>query len=321
MAGVFCGCGGGLHGNTGIAPNAFTFKNIKGILLVPLVALDGTKNVIEESDFVDGKLPQSFINEKLAHADYSKRWYLIKDFESTPTNERADPITEQVGNGNNRITDLGIRSLVATKQKENESEQRNYERLACLSLGVYQIDRCGTLQGYAKSGATQFKPLPLGQFYTKPLPATESTTAQIQIQYEIKQTVADGDFDIIPSEFVTDTDGYLLDEAESLQNMLVEITSPTTTGFTAKLSVEAGNYVKRLNGTGWATSDFALQNKTTGSPIVITSATETVAGSGEYAFVIPAQTSSDVVVLSGAVSGNVYVKTPYELQETEFTLA
>lgn len=322
MANAFCACGGGgINGNTGITPNALTYKNTKAIILVPLVANDGTENVIQESDFVDGKLPQSFIDGKLNHANYTKRWYLIKNFESTPTNERADPITEQTGNSNNRIVDLGIRSLVATKQLENMSEQRNYERLQCLDLGVFEVDRCGTLLGIAKSGANVFKPAPIGKntFYSRVIRATESTTPQIQIQYEIKQTVSDGDFEIIPDAYITDTEGYLIDEAESLQNVLVDVSNISATGFTANLRLEAGNFNQIIKGIGWQTSDFALVDSS-GASVAITSVTETPANSGDYVFVIPSQTPPETLTLSGAVTGDAYTKEGFELQSTEIPI-
>jgi len=63
-----------------------------------------------------------------------------------------------------------------------------------------------------------------------------------------------------------------------------------------------------------------LYNNTNDAVVVITSATETATGTGVYDFVIPVQTSVDSLTLSGAVTGAVLTKAPFELVATSFDI-
>ena len=319
---IFCGCGAsGANANTGFNSGAQIFKDGRAFLVMNKLADDGSENKITENDFVNGVLPQSFIDEKLYNSDPSKRWYLIKRFDEY-SNVISDPNTEQLGDGNGRITSVGVRVVNATFYKTQESYIRNLEKLSCKDLTVYLVDSCGTLGGEWLEGSTDFNPIPIAKdtFYAKPLEGTQAENPKIMIQFEVDKIYSDSDFDIIPDGAIGSGDDYLIKSAMSLTNMKVDISTITTTGFRATLRAEAGNFNQSIVGNGWVASDFALYNNTNNSIVLITGATETASGTGVYDFVVPSQTSADNLTLSSAVTGAILTKAPFELVSTSFDI-
>lgn len=319
---IFCGCGaGGANANTGTNSGALTYKDTRGLLLMYRVADDGTENKVTESDFVNGVLPQSFVDGKLNHSDPSKRWYLIRGIDDF-TNDIADPNTEQLGDGNARITSLGTRTVNATIYNPQESYTRNLDKLSCRELAYYGVDSCGTLGGEWLEGSTDFSPIPIARdtFYARLMYGNQAQKSKVMIQFENDRIFSDTDFDIIPDGAIGSGNDYLAKSAMSLTNMNVSVATISATGFVATLTAEAGNFNKSIKGNGWGASDFALYNNTSDAVVVITSATETATGTGVYTFVIPSQTSLDNLTLSGAITGTVLTKAPFDLVSTSIDI-
>jgi hypothetical protein len=325
MSNFACACGAsgsGLEANLGVQRGALTFKFTKRFLILNRIATDGTVNEIKATDLVNGNLPASFLEEKLYNSDLSKRWLLTPDIEEY-TDARDSPITEQIGNGTGTIVDLGNRAITGVFKNPQETFLRNLTKLECKDLAFYVIDGCGTIGGEWLEGGTVLSPLPIATktFYAMPMPGTQSTQSKIQIQLELDRTFSDSDFDILPNGAIANGKEYLLRGAQSMQNVKADITAISTTGFTATLTLEAGNFPKAIKGVGWTATDFELFNNTTLSVVPITGATETVVGSsGVYTFVIPAQTASDNLTLSPAILANKFVKAPLQLATTSFDI-
>jgi hypothetical protein len=323
MSNFACACGiSGAESNLGFQSGALTFRFAKRFLIMRKYDKGGNLNNIKSTDLVAGKLPASFLTEKLYNSDPSKRWLLTPELDEV-TDVRDAPITEQTGNSVERIVDLGNRSITANFLTPQEGYLRNLEKLECQDLAFYMIDNCGTIGGEWLEGGTILSPLPIGKdtFYAMPMPGTQSTKSKIQIQFQLDRTFADGDFDILPNGAIADGNEWLLRSGRSLQNVRVAISGISTTGFTAALTIDGGNYNKSIKAVGWTTSNFALYNNTDAGAVVITSATETVVGeSGVYTFVIPSQTALDNLTLSGAIASNVFVKAPFQVVPTSFDI-
>ena len=321
---VFCACGeGGVNGNTGRSSAELVQSQTFGYFLFPAFADDGTENVINANDFQGGKLPATFIQQKINEADESKRWRPILDFKST-TNERADPNTEQPTGGNAQITDLGVRSLMGQIWNTSPKLKKNLVKLACKKLAFIYIDRCGTIWGNVSDSEPEvFRGILIADrtFESRYVAPTEGVVAKIDIMFEVDQIEDDGNLCAIPAGAI---ESNLL-KVNGLLNALVTITSPTTTGFTAKINLEYGGFANIEPVTGLVLADFLVTNLTANAVVVPTSVTESLVNKGSYDFVLPAQTANDVVSLSGAVvSGGAldgsYLKQGFEIVERQATL-
>lgn len=80
--------------------------------------------------------------------------------------------------------------------------------------------------------------------------------------------------------------------------MTAAISGEALTGFVAALTVDFDIFLDASKEVvpGWVLADFALLNKTTNLSVAITSVTESPEGT--YTFVIPSQTSADVLELT-----------------------
>lgn len=316
----FCTCSlVGLNGNTGINDNAKTFGETKAILVMRRKAKDGTPNQITSADLVAGKLPQSFLDEKLHHVDPTKRWYLLK-FE-TVESVRDAPNTSQQGVGVNRILSQGNRPFRGTMYKPQETYHRNLAKLGKCSanLGFMKIDACGSLGGELKEGSTVLKPIPIGQntWYIDSPSGTEAEDPLITVDFQYDRLFQDANFDMIPNESITDESGYLLSEAMGLQNVYVGFTVTSATEATLIFNLESGNFPNSAGVPGIDASDIELSNKTASTTVSLTSLTPT-STDGVYTAVFPSQTAGDVLTPVQTASGtnpNVYAKELLEFQK------
>ena len=87
--------------------------------------------------------------------------------------------------------------------------------------------------------------------------------------------------------------------------------SISTTGFVMATTSDYGDVKTPLVVKGLLLADFSLYNNTAAASVVITSVTESP--DGTYTFVIPAQTSADVMTLTISADG-------FELQDTTITI-
>lgn len=316
--GVFCACAQTqTNGNTGTSNAALQLKRPSCYYFVPTFADDGTKNVILSTDFdANGKLPALFIEEKLNHADPSKRWYPVPNLRTT-TNERADPETQSFDGGQNAvITAEGVRTVNATVIDANAKYKNNLDRLSCkYRLSFFEIDECGSMGGEESANdSTIFEPHPIARknFYTKLVKAQGTDAQTLMLMFEYDQKSEDGKECIIPASAI---DAELCDE-EGLLNLLVGYSAIANAAFTATLKLEYGGFGGNIAQTGLVAADFVLKDLTAGVDIAITSVTESP--DGTYAFVTAAMTAGNTMQLQIADDGTKYTK-PFEIQSKTFT--
>jgi len=318
---VFCACAAdSVNGNTGLSNAALSFGRLDCLYLVPTKADDGTKNTILASDFVNGVLPASYINEKLNHINPSKRWYPVKDLRSV-TNERATPETQTFDGGQNSvITAKGLRTFVGFIPNVGAKYLKNLERIACqFGLSVFEIDECGALAGQVSpTESTVLTPKPIAsRTFNADLKKAQATdSGGIDIQYEYKSSMKDSNECIVPAGAL----GLDLCDQEGLLNLLATISNESTTGFTAALRLEYGGFPTGFPQTGLLPADFTIFNETTQLAVVILTAPEVPAGSGSYDFTFAGQTAADVLTLKQAFTSDKYDKEGFELVEPSITI-
>lgn len=172
------------------------------------------------------------------------------------------------------------------------------EAIACNKVGVYYIDDCGRLVGAASADGLSLYPIAIsdGSFDTRLVKATDATVAKVQISFNVASIESDAALRVAEPE--ADADLLYL---SGLLDVNAAISSESTTGFVAALTLDYGSFAAPLSVKSWVLGDFALYNETDLASVTISSVTESP--SGTYTFVFAAQTSADVLTLTSAKSG------------------
>ncbi len=293
----FCACNGSIL-NTGTPNKQRVVASGVGLIAVRMKADDGTLNQILASDVID----QAYVDAKINEEDDSKRWYPIGNFRNEE-DTRADPITETFSDGGSVITQQGVRTYVGWLINFAPAYVGVLESLKCFDFGLFVIDSCGAITGSISKDKTALRPIRVNQnsFEPRYVKATPTVSAKVQLSFEFSQLEKDKDLRVISEEEAT---ADLLD-IDGLLPLTAFISGEATTGFAAALRVDFDIFLNASKEVvpGWVATDFALFNKSTNLPVVITSVTESPEGT--YTFVIPAQTPADVLELTNVkTSGN-----------------
>jgi hypothetical protein len=267
-----------------------------------LIYLDyrDSSGAINEIDCTD-TLDAAYFTAKLNNTDVAQRWFPTPDLENVE-NVRADNITESVASGKEIFIEEGQRTFVGQMIRQSNKLKNQIETARCRTeLGVFIVDKAGQLIGDASVDGF-LRPIKVDRntWSVTVMPATDTTVQKIQLGFTFSDTVNDGDENIITTN-ETGSDVNLLALAGLLDVEASAATAITTTGFTIDLSFIYGTACTKNPFVGATDSDFTLFNETTVSAIVIGSVTE--GPDGTYVFVIPAQTSADILTLSLSKTG------------------
>lgn len=293
---AFCKKCSGTISNTGTPSKQRIIKEGEKIIVVPLKADDGTANVIVDTDVVD----QAFLDAKINEIDPTKRWYPIGGFKSV-VDERADPTTETFTDGSSAPTVQGVRAFVGWLLDFAPKYIDNLIGFSCQKFGLFIIDECGMPQGSISSDGTQLKPIKVNELSWFPtfVKTTKAAVSKVQLAFEFSQLESDANLRVLNESEVTAD--FL--EAEGLLELNGDVSGESTTGFTIDLTIDFDRDFDPAKVIAWIITDYILFNTTTNLPIVISSVTE--APEGKYTFVIPAQSSSDILRLTNdRTSGN-----------------
>lgn len=293
----FCACNGTLK-NTGTPSKQRVIAAGSSLVAVPMKADDGTANEISNTDTID----QAYIDALINNEDPSKRWYPIGEFQNED-DVRGDALSESFNDGSSVLTQQGVRTYTGWLINYAAAYLDVLESFKCQSFGVYAIDDCGALIGSVSKDGTKLRPIRVNENSWNPtyVKATPTVSAKVQLVFEFAQIEKDKDLRVISEDEIT---ADLLD-IEGLLPVAAAISGEAATGFVAALTVDYDIFLsaEKEKVIGWVDSDFALFNKTTNLAVSITSVTE--APQGTYTFVIPAQTSADVLELTNVkTTGN-----------------
>lgn len=295
MAG--CSCSAGL-GNTG-TPTCFPIATVaKKLILVPTYDSTGALNSIDVTDTLDA----AYLTARINDVDASKRWFPLAGTMENVTSERADSITESAPSGKIAFIKKGVRSFSGEMWSQSPQYVGKLEEARCVDVSAYVIDGDGNIMGTSSKGSDLIYPIKIDKnsLDARLINATDTTVQKVQLTFNWDDTVKDEDIFML-----TDAD-YTFDAlaAKGLLDICVDYSSITTTGFVASLYTIYGSKKTPAVDAGLVIGDFALYNNTSAASVTITSVTESP--NGTYTFVIPAQTSADVMVLTPSKDGRDY---------------
>lgn len=292
-----CGCGGGI-GNIGVPSCVKQAGLLVKDYFHNTYASDGTRNSIKATDFVDGKLPTSFILGKITDPDPSKRWYPTPDKyeEADPT--RTDRTTQESATGTIKILRNGQINRSFQLWEVPHSWSAKLNKATCNEVSTYSIDEEGKMVGEVSSDGSEFYGLLIqkGTLNAESFEATPSTTAYTGVTYQIARESVEGMFLTISAD---DTEPDLRSAKALIEVDLVQ-------GETANTNTEI--YVDAFNCTYGTFGNFhALQGATeitdwkvytsvgTGGVEIVITAIEEIE-KGKYKLTLTADPTTDVYV-------------------------
>lgn len=294
---ALCSCGVSLQ-NTG-TPGCIPIRDVtKQIILVPLVANDGTENYIDPADTLNSAYFTALFNQ----SDDSKRWYPVGPFKNV-TSERADPIKETFEDGSSVFIRQGVRNFSAMILKGGPELLSQLNSNRCSTFGAYIVDASGSITGKIKNGDGYLYPIEIqaASFNGKLVFTTDTTTEKIMLQYEYGVDEKDEDLRTIMATSIT---GINLANVKGLVNAYVTVVSCGQTSLVVKVYNKYGDFISGSPVEGLVVGDFAsstsgtgskIRNTTDGSDVTLSSVTESTSTPGEYTLVYTSQTVSDVL--------------------------
>ena len=179
-------------------------------------------------------------------------------------------------------------------------------------MGVFFIDKSGQLIGkVTRDGFLDPIQVSDQTFSVGLIKTTDTTIQKASVKFRVSQLEDDADLRMLDNA-TADLLG-----AEGLIDVTAETpTNVSTTGFEVQLNTNYGGLTSLVAAEGMEAGDFSIFNESTSLAVVITSVTESPSIPGHYTFVIPAQTSTDVLAISNPTVGP--LDKSYDL--TQFTV-
>ena len=293
-----CKCDVGL-GNTGTPNCAPIASVIKKVILVPTYKADGTRNYIDLSVTLDEAYLTTALN---AVAD--ERWFPLPTLENV-TSERAESSFETAPSGRRAFIKQGTRTLTGEIWDAYPQLLGKIKASRCVDVSAYIVDYDGNLLGISNITENRLYPIKLDKQSVDAnlIFATDSTKQKLSFTFAWDDSEKDEEVYMI-----VDGEDFTFDAlaAKGLLDIYVTYSGITTTGFVAALYTQYGSRKTLSVDSGLLIGDFSLYNNTTSSSITITSVTESP--DGTYTFVIPIQTSADVLTLTPSKNGRDYTE-------------
>ena len=284
---IGCNCASGLS-NTG-RPNCVSLQSVTSkLIMVPLVANDGTPN------FIDLSAPLPTWADLINEADASKRWFPLPNFENVEL-PKADSQFEEANSGRMVFLRQGKRSFAGELWAEDSTPTLlgKLQNNRCVDFGVYIVDVTGNLVGSKVNGALYPIAVDNPSFNPTFTFATDSTTQKIMLGFDFDRL-----FDESTMYMITPTEaGVNFNDLNGLVDVNLINDSISTTDVTFDAVLDYGTALNPIKFTGAVSADFALYNNTTAATVSIT-VVENLPAEGNYTATFTAQTAGDLLILS-----------------------
>ena len=296
-----CTCGTGGK-NTGLPSCVPSIKRSAKLVLVQTIANDGTYNSIKASDFVNGKLPESFIDAKINELDPSKRWYVTPKINNV-TDLRAEPVTFEV-DGIAKIIEQGIRTFLGTFYDKLGSPQFAgvLNSFQCQDMSYFEISVDGDIVGLDNGAEMLPIAIESGTLYAGVIRGTKTELNGVSLTFAVNELVRDENL-IQISKATIGADMLL---KKGLIDVVGEaLVAPAITATTVRLNLDFiyGDFPNKLPFKGLVAADLSFDagvtpstvfNSTQSSSVAVSSVIPVVGVDGEY----------DVTIAAGGLSGD-----------------
>jgi len=299
-----CECGDGGR-NTGVPACVPITDRTSFMILVQTIANDGTVNSIKATDFVAGKLPDSFIQGKIDERDSSKRWFITPKI-NTVIDVRAEPVTFDV-DGIPKIVDQGVRTFAGSFFDKLGSPvfAGVINSFQCLDMSEFEITLSGGIAGIGTKDGSEMLPVAIetGTLFAGVVKKTKTELNAVTITFAVNELVRDENLIQINSKNIGTN---MLLKKGLIQVVGEGLTTPVITATTVRINATFiyGNFPNSDPFASLIAADLSSDlGVTTSTVFNVSTATQVavsslipVAGSlGEY----------DMIIAAGAVSTDI----------------
>lgn len=303
-----CRCDVGL-GNTGLPNCAPIFNVPKKFILTQTYDSSGARNFIDLSTTLDDAWLTTQLN-----AASDVRLYPLPSFENV-ISEKAESVFDEAPSGKKVFVKEGARTITGEIWGREALPQiaGKIKNSRCVDISAYLVDAAGNIIGTGDAkDPSKLYPIKLDASSIDAVLAfaTDSTSQKVNVSVSWDESVKDEEL-----YMAQDTTDFTFDALSSkgLLDICASYSSISTTGFVVELFNQY-SLKMALKDSGLVIGDFSLYNNTSAASVTITSVTESP--DGTYTFVIPAQTSADVMVLTPSKDGRDYT----DVIATEITI-
>jgi len=272
--------------NTGL-PSCVSIADITRCLVFD-TELDSSGAVKERTvaDIQSFAVVETWLNA----SNFENRWMPTPELENVE-NIRDEAVFQEFNSGNKAKVRDGFKNFTGYIVQAPYELVGQLKKLQCSDIGAYIVDKSGNVIGYEGSSATVLRPILIDKntLDVQYVEATDSEVAMIMIKFQWRQSMLDENLKIVNA----DTIDYSCSDLYGLLDVCGTPVPSSATEFAVTLSTLYGTKVD-----GLVIGDYTLTNVTTSATVVISSVTPQ--GSGVYDFVIPAQTTGDILSLTAS---------------------
>ncbi len=299
-----CECGDGGQ-NTGVPPCVPVIDRTSFMILVQTIANDGTVNSIKATDFIAGKLPDSFIQGKIDETDPSKRWFITPKINAV-IDVRAEPVTFDV-DGIPKIVDQGIRTFAGSFFDKLGSPvfAGVVNSFKCLDMSEFEITQSGGIAGLTTKDGSEMLPVSIetGTLFAGVVKKTKTELNAVTITFAVNELVRDENLIQISSKNI---EPNMLLKKGLVQVVGEALTTPVITATTVRINATFiyGNFSNSDPFESFLAADLSSDlgvtpstvfNVSTSTQIAVSTLVPVVGSPGEY----------DMTIAAGAASTNV----------------
>ena len=276
------------------SPNCVeTMKYANGFLMASLVDDAGADNYIPALTVVN----DAYITARLNDTDPSQRWQFFPNVKNAVIGERGDDVFESFEDGSQTFVEEGVASTSFILAAQSTTMVGKIKSHRCNQNGFMWVDKDGRIWGRESAGALYFVAMEPQSMSVKATYPTPTTGFNIPVSWKWRKDMFDENIGFWDNSVVWSNKRSIIDVSGDL------FTPVTTTSMVIDFSFDFGAANSKSPWEGAVVADFTLYNVTDSASITITSVTESTTVEGRYTFVFPAQTSADVLTLSGSKSG------------------
>lgn len=278
----------------------------KKVMIIPYLDTTGAQNYIDVSGTTT--LNNAYFVALINQADTSKRLFPLPELKNVE-DKRSEPIVQKFNDESTIFIRNGIRNFKGIIPGKTGSPvlTGKIEAARCGDVGVYLVDRLGSIIGILSDDKTKLYPIRID---SESLSATygaasDTTTQMIELSFNFHVDEQDSCIGMIQStDYASDVTMLTY---KGLLDVYVKYTSPSTTGAIAEFYTDFGTPMAKVRVTGLVVSDFVSSvggatskvRDTVGAvDLTLSTATEgTGTSAGIYTLVwTPAQATADKIV-------------------------